>query len=152
MELSLHLPAYRNQLKIRSTTQQHDLWDPIRRKYVLMTPEEIVRQLFIRYLLNEQKTTRSRISVERQIMVFGQKRRYDLVIHDRSGSPLVLVEVKAPQIPLDQAVLDQIARYNMVIQVAYLIVTNGKQTWCMHIDTVHEQVKYLGDIPDFRDD
>lgn len=152
MELSLQLPVYRNRLKIRSTAEQQDIWDPIRRKYVQATPEEIVRQLFIHYLLDEQKTTATRISVERQIMVYGQRRRYDLMIHDRTGAPLVLIEVKAPKINLDQSVLDQIARYNMVMNVAFLIVTNGAQTWCMRIDPDNQKVNYMADIPDFKDE
>lgn len=117
-----------------------------------MTPEEIVRQLFIHFLLAEQKTPRTRISVERQITVFGQQRRYDLMIHDRTGAPLALIEVKAPQITLNQAVLDQIARYNLVTNVTYLIVTNGARTWCMQIDPVEQRVKYLSTIPDFNDE
>lgn len=152
MELSLHLPSYRNHLKMRTTRDRHEIWDPIRRKYVPMTPEEIVRQLFIHFLLAEQKTTRTRISVERQITVFGQQRRYDLMIHDRTGAPLALIEVKAPQITLSQAVLDQIARYNLVTNVTYLIVTNGARTWCMQIDPVEQRVNYLSTIPDFNDE
>jgi hypothetical protein len=151
-EIPLQLLGLKEHLKIREKGSQHEIWDPIRKRYVVLTPEELVRQLFIQYLLSEGKTKMTRLSVERQILVFGQRRRYDLMIHDNLGAPLVLIEVKAPDVPLTQKTLDQITRYNMAIDVSWLIVSNGIQTYCYQLDRTAGLARIHSSIPDFNDE
>ncbi|MCF8236561.1 MAG: type I restriction enzyme HsdR N-terminal domain-containing protein [Saprospiraceae bacterium] len=151
-EITLQLLALKEHLKIREQGSQHNIWDPVRKQYIALTPEELVRQLFIQYLLNEGKAKLTRLSVERQILVFGQRRRYDLMIHDKQGGALALIEVKAPDVPLTQKTLDQITRYNMAIDVSWLIVSNGIQTYCYQLDRAAGLARIQPSIPDFNDE
>jgi len=146
----LDLLKYRDDLRFRVAGKGREIWDPVRRKFVALTPEEMVRQLLITYLIREGKVLRNRISVEKQIMVFGQQRRYDLVIHDHKGAPLALVECKRPEVPLDQGLLDQIGRYNLALGVSWLIVTNGPRTACLWLQPGAEQYVPVREMPDFH--
>lgn len=101
----------------------------VRKKYIVLTPEEWVRQHLIHYLINHAHFPKGMLSVEKEIKAFGLKKRYDLVIHDRVGAPLVLVECKAPHVSLDDDVLHQILIYNSRMQVSKLIVSNGLKTY-----------------------
>lgn len=152
MEVTLRLTDYQSQLRIRRDGDRQDVWDPVRKKYVLLTPEELVRQLLIQFFLIEKKSRLTALSVERQIQVFGQRRRYDLMIHDRMGKPKVLVEVKAPEVAITQQTLDQIARYNLALAVSWLIVSNGIQTFCMQLEQTNGSIQFLEVIPDFTID
>lgn len=152
MEVTLRLTDYQSHLRIRLDGERQDVWDPVRKKYVVLSPEELVRQLLIQCLLVEQKARLTALSVERQIQVFGQRRRYDLMIHDRLGRPKVLVEVKAPEVAITQQTLDQIARYNLAFAVSWLIVSNGIQTFCMRLDQTKGSIQFLDVIPDFTTD
>lgn len=123
------------------------VFDPVRRRWIALTPEEMVRQLLIQYLLHESHFPLSRMSVERKLTLHGMTRRYDLVLFDVKGNPFLLVECKAPIIPLNQDVLDQAARYNLTIQVPYLFVTNGRKSYCCRIDFVQEKWEFLDHMP-----
>ncbi len=149
MEVSLRLTDYQTHLRIRQKSDQNEVWDPVRKKYVLLSSEELVRQLLIQFLLVEKKSRLTALSVERQILVFGQRRRYDLMIHDHRGQPNVLIEVKAPEVAITQHTLDQIARYNLAFDVSWLIVSNGIQTFCMQLDQTNGSIQFLDVIPDF---
>lgn len=152
MEVPLHLPEYQSSLRLRTRGNSQEVWDPVRKRYVVLTSEELIRQLFIQFLLIDKKARLAALSVERQVMVFGQRRRYDLMIHNRDGSPLVLVEVKAPEVPISQLTLDQIARYNLAFGVSWLIVSNGVQTYCMQLDQENGSIQFWNAIPDFNTD
>jgi predicted type IV restriction endonuclease len=145
----LDLLQYRDSLRLRPAGERQEIWDPIRRKYVALTPEEMVRQLLIAHLIQEGKALRNRISVEKQIKVLGRQRRYDLVIHDRHGAPLALVECKRPEVPLDQTLLDQIGRYNLTLGVSWLIVTNGPRTVCLGLQPGLDRYEPVAELPDF---
>lgn len=148
--LRLDLLRFRDALKVRVQRDQRTLWDPIRRRYVAFTPEELVRQLLIHFLITGLQVSRNRISVEKQIRVHGRNRRYDLVVHDPAGAPFVLVECKRPDISLDQAWFDQIGRYNQVLDAEWLLVTNGPETVCFKLDKESGIPEVVGYLPHFQ--
>lgn len=107
----------------------------------------MVRQLLIRYFIDVQAFPVSRMSVERQITLHGMTRRYDLVLWDKSPSPVLLAECKAPAVTLTQKALDQIARYNLSLRVPYLLVTNGRESWCCAVDFPAGSWEFLETMP-----
>lgn len=142
--LALNLPQF--EVKIKKEDKVY-IWDQIRRKYVALTPEEWVRQHFVNYLISEKGYPSSLIANEIQINLNNQRRRCDTVIYDRELSPLVIVEYKAPDIKITQNVFDQIARYNIVLKVKYLIISNGLEHYCCLIDYDNMKFEYLTEIP-----
>ena len=123
------------------------VFDPVRKQWVSLTPEELVRQLLILHVLEQKICPAGLIAVEKKIVVNERERRYDLALHDQQGDPWLVAECKAPEIPLTQQVLDQIARYNLTLQVPYLLVTNGLQSLCYQIDHGNRQWRQIDHIP-----
>lgn len=121
----LIFPAY--PLRTESRDGQDFVWDDIRKKWVVLQKEEYVRQLLVHFLVEEKKVSRSLISIEKEIRYQNLRKRFDLVVFDRTGKPFILCEVKAPDVPLTQDTLNQIARYNATIQAPHLLLTNGCQ-------------------------
>jgi len=121
------------------------VFDPIRKKQVVLQPEELVRQLLIQYFLIQKSVSRSLIAVERQIQVLNHTRRFDLLVFNSKGNPDLLVECKAPDIPLTQDVFDQIARYNYAFKVPYLLVCNGMESIFFEVDYVQERMERIED-------
>ncbi len=144
--LALNLPEFNPKIK---KTDKICIWDRIRRKYVALTPEEWVRQHFVNYLIKEKHYPESLIANEIQIVLNNQKKRCDTVAYDRSLTPLVIIEYKSPDVKITQEVFDQIVRYNMVLKVKYLIVSNGLQHYCCRIDYENLSYEYLSEIPDY---
>ena len=145
--LELNLPRF--EVKTKKTDRVY-IWDIIRRKYVALTPEEWVRQHFINYLVTEKGYPQSLIANEIQILLNSQKRRCDSVVYDKSLSPLLIVEYKAPDVKITQDVFDQIVRYNMVLKVKYLIVSNGLEHYCCKLNYDTLDFTYLPEIPDYK--
>jgi hypothetical protein len=135
-------------LKTRNQRATQQVFDIVRRKWVALTPEEMVRQLLILYFSKEKHFPLSRMSVERKLVLYGMSKRYDLVLFDTHASPVLLAECKAPAIPLGQDVLDQAARYNLKLKVPYLLVTNGLKSYCCKIDFDAQEWKYLDRMPE----
>ncbi len=146
----LNLPFY--ELKTKDNDKGTLVFDPIRKKYVLLTPEEYVRQQFVMYLITEKKYPKGLTSIEKQLEVFNLKKRTDIVIYDKSGNVLLIVECKAPDIKITQDVFDQITRYNMNFKAKYLIVTNGLNHYCCQPDYQSFDYQYLKEIPYYSDD
>lgn len=142
--LELNLPPYNPKIK---KSDKLYIWDPIRTKYVALTPEEWVRQHFINYLITEKQYPASLIANEIQISLNTQRRRCDSVVYDNQLTPLVIVEYKSPDVKITQDVFDQIVRYNIVLKVKYLIVSNGIQHYCCSINYDNLSFEYLPDIP-----
>jgi type I site-specific restriction endonuclease len=117
---------------------------------VALTPEEWVRQHFIRFLVEEREVPRGLVAVEYAFQHAGRARRADAVLFDRDARPLAMIECKAPSVPLQQAVFDQIALYNAAVQARYLIVTNGRQHFCYTI-TDGNRFSFLDAIPTFEE-
>ena len=125
------------------------IFDEIRKKFVILTPEEWVRQHVVRYLLEEKKYSKSYINVEKMITINGMTKRYDIVVFHPDGSIFVLIECKAPEVPITQITFDQIARYNMVLHANYLMVTNGLHHYFCQMDFENEQYNFLRDLPEY---
>lgn len=144
---ALNLPSY--PYKITQKDNRTLIFDPRRRKYVTLTPEEWVRQHFVNFLVNYKAFPAGRIANEITVELNGMKKRSDTVVFDTFGKPFVMVEYKAPSVKITQEVFDQIARYNIVMRVKYLIVSNGISHYCCMIDYSDQSYKFLKEIPDF---
>lgn len=123
------------------------IFDPVRRKYVKFTPEEWVRQNFVQYLIQEGKYPAGLIGIEIMFSLNKLKRRVDILIHNRAGKPVMIVECKAPDIIIDDKVFDQIICYNMGLKVPYIIVTNGMDHYACRIDHENNKYEFLLVIP-----
>ena len=132
-------------LKIRENGTQQEVFDPVRQKWVALTSEEHVRQVFILYLLNVKGFPLSHLSVEHAVTVNGMTQRYDLVVFDDELQPYMVVECKAPHVKLTQQVADQAARYNAVLRAPIVCVTNGVERKLFRIDFENERICELED-------
>lgn len=131
-------------LKIRENDAQQEVFDPVRQKWVVLTPEERVRQIFILYLLNVKGFPLSHLSVEHAVTVNGMTQRYDLVVFDDALQPYMVVECKAPHVKLTQKVAEQASRYNSVLKAPLLCVTNGLEQKVFEIDFENGRIRELG--------
>lgn len=134
-------------LRTRETDKGREIFDPVRKKFVRHTPEEEVRQRTILILNNLLHYPVSRMAVERKLVYNGREKRFDLMVTDETGNPFILVECKAPHIPLNREVFDQIAVYNHIYRVPYLIVTNGKETHAMKVIPENGKYHFINTIP-----
>ena len=123
------------------------IFDVVRKKDILLTPEEWVRQHCLHYLLIDKEYPISLINIEKKLMVYGRDKRYDIIIYTPQGDVTLLVECKAPHIPINQAVFDQIARYNLSAKSQYLMVTNGLTHIYCQMDYTQQIYHYLEDLP-----
>ncbi|MCX6229915.1 MAG: type I restriction enzyme HsdR N-terminal domain-containing protein [Bacteroidetes bacterium] len=146
--IPLDFPAFN--FNIRAKERTHEIFDVIRKKYVVLTDEEWVRQHCIAYLIAEKHCPASLIAVEKALLVNGLKKRTDIVVFAKDGSPKLIVECKAPHIEITNDVFDQIARYNMTLKVDYLFVTNGLRHFCCKIDHVKAAYNFLEEVPDYN--
>ena len=126
------------------------IFDIIRRKHIALTPEEWVRQHFIHYLINYKGYPKGLLANEIQIQLNGTKKRCDTVLYKKDLSPQMIIEYKAPDIKITQEVFNQITRYNMVLKVEYLIVSNGLQHYCCCVDYNNNSYSFLTDIPNYN--
>jgi hypothetical protein len=141
----LNLPEY--SFKIRGKEGEEMILDLLRRKFVKLTPEEWVRQNFIQYLINEGKYPLGLMGIEMQHRYNKLKKRTDILVHDRSGKPVMIVECKAPEILLEENVFEQIVTYNIKLRVPYLVVTNGLHHWACKFNSDFTDWEYLLVIP-----
>ena len=149
--IDINLHEFRSQLKVRSEGNTKFIWDPLRKKYLVPQPEELVRQLLILYLTQKLDYPISRIQVEKSLKVFGQNKRYDIIVYDQYIKPYLLIECKSHKELINQSVLDQVSRYNITLNTPYLLVTNGVQTYCFAIDKGNKKVKFLREVPNYND-
>lgn len=146
--IQLNLPDYPIRL---SGTQEHpSIFDILRRKYVALTPEEWVRQHFIHFLINQKNYPVTLLANEIKLQVGNKTLRADSVLYDRELRPRMIIEYKAPHIPITQKVFDQISTYNMLLHVDYLVVSNGLQHYCCKMDYDNQKYLFLEDIPDYQ--
>ena len=143
----LNLPVYL--FKTKSDGQITKIFDTIRRKYVTLTPEEWVRQNFIQYLICEKKYPAALLAIEMPIRYNTLKKRGDIVAFNNQGAQVLMVECKAPEVKITQQVFDQIARYNLSLNVKYLVVTNGLEHYCCIMDHEKKAYFFLENIPDY---
>ncbi|MCK9616736.1 MAG: type I restriction enzyme HsdR N-terminal domain-containing protein [Lentimicrobiaceae bacterium] len=146
--IPLNLPEYT--FTTRTVSGKTEIFDDIRKRFVALTPEEWVRQHFIKYLVIEKQYPKSLIAVEMNLKVIRRAKRSDIVVFGRNGIPMMVVECKAPHIKISQKAFDQVARYNMTFNVRFLVVTNGLEHYCCKIDFAASQYSFLDFIPDFQ--
>lgn len=144
---SLNLPDF--QVKIAVTDDKKMVFDPLRRKYVALTPEEWVRQHFVHFLIQHKGYPSGLLANEVQLTLNGTRKRCDTVLYDRTRTPRMIIEYKAPTVPITRQVFDQITRYNIVLKVDYLIVSNGLEHYCCKVDYERFCCNFLKEIPDY---
>ena len=142
---TLNLPDY--QFNIKKNDNSFIILDTLRRRWVALTPEEWVRQNFVRFLIEERQFPAALMNNEISLTQNGIKRRCDTLVANRDGKPLVIIEYKAPTIQVTQKTFDQIVRYNMVLKANYLIVSNGMSHYCCKIDYENNSYSFLSEIP-----
>lgn len=147
-EMQLNLPAY--PFKTTQRDGKSLIFDEFRQKWVRLTPEEWVRQHFVRFLNLEKHYPASLISLEHSLKYNRISFRADAVVYSTAGKPQMLVECKAPQVRVTQKVFDQVVRYNFEFQVDWLLVTNGLQHFCCRIDRTQQTYAFMREIPDYE--
>lgn len=147
--LELNLPPF--DIKIKKDKEKLFVWDALRKKYLVLTPEEWVRQHFVNFLATQKEYPLNLLANEYQIVLNEQKKRCDSVAFGRNGQPLAIIEYKAPSVKITQEVFDQIIRYNIILKVKYLIVSNGLEHYCCLIDYDKQNFQYLEDIPHYNE-
>lgn len=145
----LNLPECELRLCKNDEDKTISVYDILRQKFVALTPEEWVRQHFVHFLIDEKKYPQSFMANEVAIRLNGTSRRCDTVVYDRHCKPLMIIEYKATDVNITQAVFDQIVRYNMVLKVKYLVVSNGKNHYICQIDYDTKKYAFLKDIPEY---
>ena len=136
----LNLPAAA--FDIRQVEGKREILDPLRRKYVRLTPEEWVRQHLVQYLISDLGYPRGLIAIEKGIDLHGKRFRADVIVHDRAGRAVLMAECKEPDVSISQETFDQIAAYNRVVQARCLLVTNGLVHYCYVADR-----RFIGQVP-----
>lgn len=135
--------------KVKKQSGSTLIFDCVRKKYVILTPEEWVRQHLIHYLIEQKGVPVALIAVEKEILLYGLRRRFDVVVFDRQGKNWLLVECKSPSVKLSRQVFDQVFRYNITLEAPYVAITNGVDQYCGKIDSKMGFV-FLGDFPHFE--
>ncbi|MEM7086767.1 MAG: type I restriction enzyme HsdR N-terminal domain-containing protein [Bacteroidota bacterium] len=143
--LKLNFPNY--SFRFKNSENKPLIFDVIRKKFMVLTPEEWVRQHVVRFLISEKQFPISHINVEKQLLLNKTKKRYDIVVFNQDASIHLIVECKAPHIRINQDVFDQIARYNLVTKATYLMVTNGLSHYFCEMDYEQQRYQFLEDLP-----
>lgn len=143
----LNFPSYHFRLK--NTENSTYIFDVIRKKFVVLQPEEWVRQHVVHFLLETKGYPKSLVNVEKQILIKGLRKRYDVIVFNTTGEIDILIECKAPEVPITQGVFDQIAIYNLEVKANYLMVSNGHGHYYCQMDHKAEKYTFLKEIPDF---
>lgn len=143
--IQLNLPEFA--YKVKKQADKPYIYDSIRRKYLLLTPEEWVRQHFTHYLIDHLNYPRGLITTESGLKYNKLQRRTDIVVFDRQAAPYMIVECKAPSVAINQQVFNQIAVYNKVLQARLLVVSNGLQHYCCRFQAAEQRWEFLPQIP-----
>ena len=136
--------------RFKNNENKVSIFDEIRKKFIILTPEEWVRQNVVQFLLEEKKYPKSLINVEKVLKINGLRKRYDVVVFNSDGSIFILIECKAPEIKIAQATFDQIARYNMTMNAQFLMVTNGLNHYFCQMDYENEKYTFLENLPNYN--
>ncbi|WP_346883082.1 type I restriction enzyme HsdR N-terminal domain-containing protein [uncultured Algibacter sp.] len=135
--------------RFKNSENKVSIFDSIRKKFVILQPEEWVRQHCIQFLIQEKNVPQSLINVEKELIINGLKKRYDIVVYNPDGSICIVVECKSAKIPITQTTFDQIARYNLKLNATYLMVTNGLNHYYCQMDFINKRYQFLKDIPNY---
>jgi len=145
---NLNFPTY--SFRFKNSENNTHIFDVIRKKFVVLQPEEWVRQHCIQYLIQEKNYPISLINVEKVVLINGLKKRYDIVVFNPNGSLALVVECKAPEIKITQATFDQIARYNLTLKAPFLMVTNGLNHYFCTMNLNLESFEFLESLPNYN--
>ncbi len=144
----LNFPKF--DFRFKSNENKISIFDEIRKKFIILQPEEWVRQHCVQYLIQHKNYPKSLINVEKTLQINNLNKRYDIVVFNPDGSIHLIVECKAADIDINQKTFDQIARYNLALDASYLMVTNGINHYYCKMDFKKEQYQFLKDIPDYQ--
>ena len=144
---ALNFPKFKYRFK--NTENKVSIFDVIRKKFIILQPEEWVRQHCIHYLISEKKYPKTLINIEKELIIYGLKKRYDIVVFNSDGSIQIIVECKAPKISITQGTFDQISRYNLSVMANYLMVTNGLEHYYCQMDYSAKQYNFIKDLPNY---
>ena len=145
---NLNFPTY--SLRLKNSENNTHIFDVIRKKFVVLQPEEWVRQHCIQFLIQEKNFPISLINVEKVVLINGLKKRYDIVVYNPNGSLALVVECKAPEVKITQATFDQIARYNLTLKASFLMVTNGLNHYFCTMNPNLESFEFLESLPNYN--
>lgn len=144
--IKIEYPTYRPKINIKEGKEF--IFDECRKRWVALTPEEWVRQNFLQYLIHVKKYPVTLIAIEKEIKLGDLKKRFDMVVYSHNLKPWMIIECKEMNVVLDKKVFDQALRYNMVLQVPYLVITNG--SYCMAFKFINKQMQELETLPGFK--
>jgi predicted type IV restriction endonuclease len=145
MDIKQQLSQFNPCIKDKNGKKQ--IFDIIRKRFVSLTPEELVRQYFIDFLIGTMKYPAGLICIEKCVTVNKLRQRADILVYNRSGEPVMIVECKAPHIEIGNETIEQAARYNSSLGVKYLSITNGKTSYCVKLDLSGQNQQLLSEIP-----
>jgi hypothetical protein len=143
--IKIEYPAY--QPKIKEQLGKEFIFDEIRKQWMMLTPEEWVRQNFLQYLIQVKKYPSSLIAVEKEIQLGELAKRFDIVVYDQNTKPWMIIECKEMEVALNEQVLNQALRYNITLNVPYIILTNG--THCFGFSGKKGILEELSELPNF---
>ena len=144
--LDLDLHKHQDKLKVKKEGERTYIWDIFRKKYIVLQPEELVRQLVALYFIHDKAYPQAYIQLERGLKVDKMAKRFDMIIRDKEVAPFMLVECKSFKTKLKQETFDQVSHYNTQINAPFILITNGRQTLCAHIDQESASYRFV-DIP-----
>ena len=145
---ALNFPKF--SFRFKNSENKVSIFDVIRKKFIVLQPEEWVRQHCVHYLMEEKGYPKSLINVEKELTINNLRKRYDIVVFNTDGNIHLVVECKAPQIAINQDTFDQIARYNLALNATYLMVTNGLNHYYCQMDFKNEAYLFLSDVPNYK--
>ena len=146
--LQLNLPEYN--FRIKKQDDKFLIFDSQRKRYVSLTPEEWVRQHFVRFLIEVKGYPAALLAVEKQLTLNGLKKRCDAILFDKEGQPFMIIEFKAPNVAVTQATFDQVAVYNAKLKVSFFIISNGLEHYCCKVNTETARYEFFPEIPDYN--
>jgi len=145
--LQLNLPEYN--FRIKKLDEKLLIFDSQRKRYVSLTPEEWVRQHFIRFLIEEKGYPAAYLAVEKQLSLNGMKKRCDAILYNEHALPILIIELKAPNVAITQTTFDQVAVYNAKLKVDFFMISNGIEHYCCKVDTLNSQYKFFPELPEY---
>ncbi len=146
--LQLNLPQY--SFRIKKQNEKLVIFDSQRKRYVALTPEEWVRQNFIRFLIEEKGYPAAYLAIEKQLNMNGMKKRCDAILYNEHALPFLIIELKAPNVAISQATFDQVAVYNAKLKVDFFIISNGIEHFCCKVNLETARYEFFPEIPDFN--
>jgi len=145
--LQLNLPEYN--FRIKKLDEKLLIFDSQRKRYVSLTPEEWVRQHFIRFLIEEKGYPAAYLAVEKQLSLNGMKKRCDAILYNEHALPILIIELKAPNVSITQSTFDQVAVYNAKLKVDFFMISNGIEHYCCKVDSINSQYKFFPELPEY---